>query len=81
MSDGVIDLSAERNRRAQPDPEFVKQDDFGRPMYLYLLRYEMDASLWQTDVWAYSEEDAGNRVKAMRESLELLGQAFNAIPA
>lgn len=77
----VVDLTAERNRRAQPDPEFVRKDDFGRPLYTFLLSYEMDGSRWTIEVWAYSFEDAENRVAAMRETLNLDGQAYSAVPA
>ncbi len=83
MSDGggIIDLNAERNRRAQPDPEFVKQDDYGRPLYMFLLSYEYQDRRWQAEIWAYSFEDAEGRVAAMRESLVCDGQCFAAIPA
>ena len=77
----VVDLTAERNKREAPDPEFVRKDDFGRPIYTFLLSYEMDGSQWSTEVWAYSYEDAQNRVAAMRDSLKVDGQAFGRIPA
>lgn len=81
MSD-VIDLNAKRNERERPDPEFVRKDDFGREMHLYLLSYDFDGSTWGgVDVWAYSMEDAQARVAAMRESLVVLGQAYAAFPA
>ena len=76
----VIDLNAERNRRAQPDPEFVKRDDFGREMYLFALGYEFDGKSWGIDLWAYSAEDAEARVAAMRGSLAVHGQIFECIP-
>lgn len=81
MDDGVIDLGAERNRRAQPDPEFVRKDDYGRPLYTFLLSYEMDGSRWSTELWAYDFADAEARVAAMRESLKVDGQAFSTVPA
>jgi hypothetical protein len=77
----IVDLNAERNRRAQPDPEFVKQDDYGRPLYTYLLSYDMDGSSWSTQIVAYDEADAEARVAAMRETLRMDGQLFAAIPA
>lgn len=80
MSD-PIDLNAERNKRAQPDVEFVKQDDYGRSMYLFGLGYEFGGKMYGTDIWAYSHEDAEARVLAMRESLVVFGQTFTMIPA
>lgn len=76
MSDGIIDLSAERSRRAAPDSECVKRDDHGREMYLFLLSYDFDGGSWSTGIWTYSAEDAAARVVAMRESLRVDGQCF-----
>lgn len=69
-------MTAERNKRAAPDAEHVRRDDFGRPLYRYLLTYSMDGSEWGADVWAYTMEDAEARVQAMRTSLKLEGQVF-----
>jgi hypothetical protein len=80
MSD-IIDLNAERSKRDQPDPEFVRKDDFGRPLYTFLLSYEMAGSQWCAEIWAYSFEDAEARVQAMRESLKVDGQAYSTVPA
>jgi hypothetical protein len=76
-----ISLAAERNKREQPDPEFVRKDDFGRPLYAFALEYQMDGGTWSTQVWAYSHEDAEARVAAMRESLAVRGQLFGMTPA
>ena len=81
MADEIVDLTAERNRRSAPDPEFVRKDDFGRPLYTFLLSYEMDGKQWSTEVWAYSFEDADARVAAMRDSLKVDGQAYSCTPA
>lgn len=80
MSD-IIDLNAKRNEREKPDPEFVRKDDFGRPLYCFLLDYEFDGANWSADVWAYSLEEAEKRVEAMRSSLTLKGQDMTAFPA
>lgn len=79
--DEIVDLNAERNKRAQPDPEFVKHDDYGRPMYHFGLGYEFEGSEWSCHIWAYSMEDAEARIAAMRASLRLFGQTFSMIPA
>ena len=76
-----IDLTAERNRRAMPDPEFVSKDGFGRPMFTYLLSYDFEGGEYSTQLVAYSMEDAAARVEAMRASLRLDGQLFEAFPA
>jgi len=76
----VIDLGAERNRRAQPDPEFVRQDDYGRPLYHFGLSYEFDGRTWAAELWAYSFEDAEARVAAMRGTLTVCGQTYSVIP-
>jgi hypothetical protein len=74
-------IADERNKRAQPDPEFIRKDDYGRPLYTFLLNYEMDGGSWQTEIWAYDFADAEKRCAAMRESLAVMGQAFGCIPA
>lgn len=76
-----ICLTSERNKREQPDPEFLRKDDFGQPLYLFALEYRMDGGTWSAQVWAYSREDAENRVAAMRESLAVRGQLFGMVPA
>ena len=76
-----IDLLAERNKRAQPDPEFVRKDDFGRPLYCFLLDYEFNGDHWSAQVWAYDEAEAQARVVAMRASITYMGQMFAAVPA
>lgn len=80
MSD-VIDLTAERNRRDGPDPEFIRRDDFGRALYLYGLDYEYGGKEWMTELWAYSFEDAEARVQGMRLSLKVMGQKHSETPA
>lgn len=80
MSD-VIDLNAERNKREQPDEQFIRRDDFGRQMCLFLLSYEMDHSSYHAEVWAYDFADAEKRVQGMRGSLRVLGQAYGQEPA
>lgn len=81
MADEPIDLTAERNRRAEPDPEFVMRDDYGRKLFTFLLSYEMDGKQWSTQIWAYDLTDADSRVAAMRASLKVDGQAFGQVPA
>lgn len=77
----VIDLNAEREKRDGPDADCTKTDQWGRRMYLYALEYSFADARWATDIWAYSVEDAEERVAAMRESLVVLGQTYAVIPA
>lgn len=77
----VIDLNGERNKRAQPDAEFICQDAFGRPMYTFSATYEHSGKQWALDFWAYDAADAEAKVHAIKESLELFGQAFRKDPA
>lgn len=78
----VIDINAERDKREAPDAEFRKHDDFGREMFTFLLNYEMgDGSRWSVELWAYSAEDAQNRVDAMRGSLTVCGQVYTVVEA
>lgn len=79
MSD-VIDLSERRNAKDRPDADCVRTDDYGRPLYLFALEYEMPDGRYGTEVWAYSFDDAESRVSAMRQSLSVLGQMHSIIP-
>jgi hypothetical protein len=79
MSDGIVDLNAERSKRERPDPEFIMKDDFGREMFRFSLSYEMDGKQWATSVWAYDFEDAQKRVDGMRATLTLDGQLFTSV--
>ena len=60
---------------------FVRQDDYGRRLYTFLLSYCIDGKQWSTEVWAYDFADAEARVAAMRESLRVDGQLFERFPA
>lgn len=76
----IIDLNDHRPKDA-PDPECTMMDGDGTPMYMYAVEYGMGTSRWGFQIWAYSMEDAQNRVDAMRQSLVLLGQTHAIIPA
>ena len=76
----TIDLSAERSKREMPDAGCLRKDDYGQELRLFALEYRMGGAAWALDVWAYSWEDAENRVAAMRESLVVSGQVYSVIP-
>lgn len=80
MSD-IIDLTERRNAKEQPDPECIRKDEYGRPLYLFTLEYRMPDGAYGAEIWAYSIEDAEARVTAMRSSLTVLGQIHCIIPA
>jgi hypothetical protein len=81
MSEPPVDLDAERNKRNGPDAEHVRKDEFGRPMYRFLLSYEMDGAEWTgLHVWAYSMEDAMKRADAIRVTVKVDGQAMRCGP-
>lgn len=77
----IIDLNERRNAADKPDGDFVRKDDYGRPLFFFLLDYEMDGGHWGAEIWAYSAEDAEARVLAMRGSLTVMGQVFTTVPA
>lgn len=77
----IIDLNQRRNERDKPDAQFIRHDDFGRPLYCFALDYAFNDGHWAAEVWAYSMEEAEQRVAAMRESLSLRGQMFTSFPA
>ncbi len=75
----IIDLTEKRENRQAPGTEHVKVDDFGRPMFAFLLEYQMDGEEWGATIWAYDAEDAERRVNGMRETLTLSGQIYSTI--
>jgi len=80
MSD-IIDLNERRNAAEKPDAEHVRHDEYGRPLYEFLLDYEFDGGHYSATIWAYDQEEAQRKVPAMRASLEYKGQLFTIIPA
>lgn len=77
----VIDFTAERNRRAQPDPELVSQDEYDRPLYTFGAECEMEGRSFSFTLVAYSWEDAEVKVAAIRDSAKVFGQLFSQVPA
>lgn len=74
MADEPIDFHSAKNKR-DIDPQHIMKDDFGREMYEFVLFYEFNGSTWGgVTVWAYSRDEAEQRVASMRDSLVLLGQ-------
>lgn len=81
MSDNIIDLAAERNKQSQPDPEFIRHDEYGRPLYSYGVEYQLGERTFTFNIWAYSWVEAEANVVAIRDSAKVYGQIFSEIPA
>jgi len=73
----VVDLEAARGAAEQPDPEFVRQDDAGRPLYLFHADYRLDGRVLTLEIWARDFDAAEREVIALRESLTLVGQFYH----
>jgi hypothetical protein len=79
----IVDLNERRRNAAEgrPDPDCILKDGFGREMFKFALSYDLDGKEFGLNVWAYSTDDAKERVEAMRASLRLDGQVFAMVPA
>lgn len=73
----VIDLSAEREKRDGPDPEFTYRDDMGVKWVVFSVVYTDDAgSEFSLHLWATDADDAERRVAALRRTATLEGQIY-----
>jgi hypothetical protein len=82
----VLELIKIRKGDNDPDMPFVIADGEGRLIFRFALEYKMNGKIWATDIWAYSFEDAEDRIAAMRRSLTICGQLYrevstNSIPS
>jgi hypothetical protein len=80
MSD-PIDLASVRAAKEQPDPEFVRKDEYGRPLYCFTAEYRRGDATYGLNFWAYDAEDAATAVAAMNTGIVLLGQVYSHVPA
>jgi len=64
-----------------PDVELVRHDEYGRPLYCYLLEYQHDGITFGLDFWAYTETDAQAHLLSMVAHLTYVGQKFAMVPA
>lgn len=76
----IVDLNAERNKREQPDDECIRKDEYGRPLYMFLIEWVRDGKQYGHHIWAYDQTDADAHIAAMRESLAYTGQAYSMVP-
>ncbi|WP_190241362.1 hypothetical protein [Rhizobium sp. N122] len=68
-----------RHDRNAPDAAFVTTDGDNRKLYRFALQYEMGGKSWASEIWAYSAQDAEERVAAMRLSLTMCGQLYGEV--
>lgn len=76
----VISLADRRDQREQPDPHFTKKDEFGRPMFVFLLEYQMDGQWYGIDLWAHSFEEADKAARSMRDGIVCVGKKMAEVP-
>ena len=74
-----IDLTAFRNAKAEPDEDCLTRDEYGRPLYTFLLTYEMDGKSYGAEIVAYDEEEAHQKIAAMRLTLAYEGKLYSRI--
>jgi hypothetical protein len=77
----VVDLTAERNKREQPDAEFMRKDEYGRHVYCFGVQYDHAGSQYSFHLWAYDWADAEAKVASMRSSATVFGKMFSVVPA
>ena len=65
--------------RARPNADCIMYDDDNCPMYLYTIRYHREDGTYESDIWAYSQEDAERRLAEIRKSGTISGQVFGRI--
>ncbi|WP_152613436.1 hypothetical protein [Inquilinus limosus] len=68
--------------RQRPEPEHVSCDQWGRPMFRFVVEYPHLRTqsgmerVWTATIWAYDQEDAEARLDAIRASGRLAGQVL-----
>ena len=80
MTDKIIDFARERAERDQPDAEWMRKDDFGRPLYCFLMEYQSEGEFYSIDLSTYSFEDAEKAAAAIRGSLTVVGKKMSVLP-
>jgi hypothetical protein len=68
--------------RQHPETEHVSSDQWGRPMYRFVVEYPHlqtqsgQDRVWSVTIWAYDQEDAEARLDAIRGAGRLAGQVL-----
>lgn len=65
----------------QPDAAFVRRDEYGRPIYCYIIEYQHQGGTYGLDFWAYSDAEAMDHVLSMIATMTFVGQKFGEYPA
>jgi hypothetical protein len=70
--------------RQRPEAEHVSCDQWGRPMFRFVIEYPHLATpsgrdrTWTATIWAYDAQDAEARLEAVRRNGRLAGQVVEA---
>ena len=59
----------------------MARDEYGRPLYTFLLEYQMGGKIYETEVMAYSDAEALRHIEAVRQSLVYVGKLYSRIEA
>lgn len=75
----IIDMNERRNAAEKPDAENIRKDEFGRPLYRFLLEYKHADGVWGLDLWAYDFADAEAKAASISKGVTVVGQAFHSV--
>lgn len=67
--------------QARPNANMIAFDDENRPMFKYTIKYRHEDRTFESDIWAYSVQDAEARLAEIRKSSTITGQVFERQPA
>lgn len=70
----IVDLQQVKDQREGPDADCLLRDNAGRPMGLFGFEYVVKGRKWSFHIEAYSNEDAEERIAAIRQHVFFLGQ-------
>lgn len=71
-----VSLDAARAAREQPAAEFVRADQWGRPLFQFAANYEVEGRRWEVRFWAFDFDHAERAIAAMGGRLGDLGQVM-----
>lgn len=78
----VIDIKQYRAAQERPDLDHVSQDQWGRDIFRFAVEYPHLAKqsgenrTWTATIWAYSFQDAEDRLEAIRQHGVVAGQVM-----
>lgn len=76
----IVDLAQVRNAKERPDPQFVRQDEYGRPLYTFSYSFEHEGKRYGFHFLAYSFDDAQAKLDSIRSTAVLDGQVYAEVP-